>query len=442
MDAPSPTPRTFAGQRVTLMGLGRHGGGVAAARYLVEQGARVTVTDLADEAALADSIRELADVPIAAWHLGGHREEDLRKADWIVVNPAVKPDQPLVRLAVESGARITSETELFLDSCPAIVVGVTGSNGKSSTVSMMAAILEAAGRRTWLGGNIGRSLLPDLPRILPEDVVVLELSSFQLHWLSPHRATPPVAIITNCTPNHLDWHGTMEHYIAAKQRLLTCQPALGSLAVLNDRDAEVSTWRSLVRGTCLTPLADDLIPPLPVVGSHQRANAACVAAAALGLGCSMDAIRSGLANFRGLPHRIEFVAEHDGRLFYNDSKSTTPESTIAALASFDRPVWLMAGGYDKGVDYRALVAAIATNARGAAFYGAVGDTLQRLTLESSPAFECCAVKTLAEALAWCRARSQRGDAILLSPACASFDQFRDYQERGERFAALVRATSY
>ncbi len=171
-------------------------------------GAEVTVTDLADEPALAESIAQLGDVRIAKYALGRHHEEDFRTAEIVVVNPAVKPGNRFVQIARQAGAKITSETELFLDACPATVIGVTGTVGKSTTAAMTAAILQAGGRRTWLGGNIGHSLLADLPEIGREDFVVLEMSSFQLHWLSDEARWPGMAVVTNCAANHLDWHGT------------------------------------------------------------------------------------------------------------------------------------------------------------------------------------------------------------------------------------------
>ena len=286
------------------MGLGRHGGGLAAARYLAEQGAVVTVTDLADAAALAESLSALADVPIAQFHLGGHRETDFIFPDLIVVNPAVRPDSPWVAARAAS-AQITSEIELFLAACPAPVIGVTGTAGKSTTASMIAAIIRAAGRPVWLGGNIGRSLLGELPRIGPDDRVVLELSSFQLHWLSEAARWPRWGVLTNFAPNHLDWHGSVERYRAAKQRLL-------------DHAEDCPSW-------------DDCdLPPLSVPGRHNRANAALAAGAACAAGADRAAVERGLADFAALPHRLEFAAEIAGRTFYDDSKATTPEAAIAA----------------------------------------------------------------------------------------------------------------
>ncbi|HEV3023111.1 MAG TPA: Mur ligase family protein, partial [Pirellulales bacterium] len=283
-----------AGRRVTLLGLGRHGGGIAAARWLARQGAIVTVTDLADQTALADSLALLADVPIARYRLGGHDERDVRKAELVVVNPAVRLDNPYVKLAAQSGAAFTSEIELFLRRCRGHVVGVTGSNGKSTTAAMIAEILSAAGRRVWLGGNIGRSLLDDLVPIGQDDWVVLELSSFQLSWLADDARWPETAVITNCTPNHLDWHGSFDHYASAKQRLLLRQPPDG-LAVLNPLDPLVGRWAPLARGRCVTVLDECLVAQLAVPGEHNRVNAALAASAAGALGCTAAAIERGLS---------------------------------------------------------------------------------------------------------------------------------------------------
>jgi len=428
----------YHGRRATIMGLGQFGGGAAAARWLARQGAAVTVTDLADEQRLAGALEELAGVPIGALHLGAHREEDFRRTDLVVVNPAVRPDNPFLAAARDAGARLTSELELFLESCPARIVGVTGSNGKSTTAAMTAAALRAAGRRSWLGGNIGLSLLDHLFHIHADDWVVLEISSFQLWHLSPAARFPQIAVVTNCTPNHLDWHGTMSHYAAAKQRILTAQ-APGDTAVVNAHDPEVSTWSHLVRGRCLAPWPSDEIPPLAVPGEHNRRNAALAIAAAVAAGGSpVDAGRA-VAAFRGLPQRLEHLGVVAGRGFYNDSTATTPESSVAALKSLQGRVWLLAGGRSKGFDLGPLAQVIIERACGAAFFGATRELLHAETLMRDANFLCAAPETLAEALAWCWKRSREGDAIVLSPACASTDQFRNFRHRGEVFSALVQS---
>jgi UDP-N-acetylmuramoylalanine--D-glutamate ligase len=427
----------FRNRRVTVMGLGHFGGGLSAARWLARQGAVVTVTDTADEAALADSLAAFNGEPIAEFHLGGHREEDFRRAEMVVINPAVRPNHPLLQVARDCAAILTSETELFLDACPAKIIGVTGSNGKSTTAAMTAAILRAEGRKTWLGGNIGASLLDHLAEIGPADYVVLELSSFQLWHLRPDMPMPHVAVVTSCTPNHLDWHQSYEHYRAAKQRILTGQNQ-GDLAVLNSHDTEVASWRHLVRGRFLPPVPLAEIPPLSVLGEHQRSNAACAAAAAYGIGCDPASIPRGLQSFCGLPQRLELVAVVDGRRFYNDSTATTPQSTIAALGSLPEPIWLLAGGRNKGFEFHELAAAIVGRARGVACFGSIRQELRALLVARSPDFPCAEFESLAEALRWCWAHSRPGEAIVLSPACASTDQFRNFRQRGETFVELVR----
>ncbi len=420
------------------MGLGHFGGGVGAARYLAQRGAKVTVTDLADESRLADSLTTLADVPIHSLHLGGHREEDFRQADLIVVNPAVHPDHPLLTVAVRNGARLTTELELFLTNCRAPMVGVTGSNGKSTTAAMIAAVFQADGRRTWLGGNIGRSLLEGLDTLSADDRVVLEISSFQMHYLVPGARVPQAAVVTNCVPNHLNWHPDWAHYKASKQKLLTWQTAADA-AVLNTLDPEVSTWCPCVQGRLLPMLPLDEIPPLRVPGEHNRVNAACAGAAALAAGCSTRAVSEGLARFAGLSQRLEMIATIAGRRFYNDSSATTPESTVAALKALPGPLWLLAGGTDKGADYREMLAAIASRARGVAFFGAVGRRLLEQAAELAPNVASTAVPTLAQALEWVWQNSAAGDAVVLSPGCASLDQFINYRHRGETFVGLVQA---
>jgi len=561
------------------MGLGHFGGGAAAARWLARQGAIVTVTDLADENALADVLPRLADVPIAALHLGGHREEDFRQADLVVVNPAVRPNSPWLQIARNSGVKLRTELELFIEHCPARIIGVTGTNGKSTTAAMIASILregrgesqgklstisdqgsgevasgqwlvaseegpgvsgqgaeqgagnegsgfrvqdteatnhkseiinhkslapsplpseqvasgqwlvaseadeksrnpkipkspipnpqslvpnplvccprskplttaDGAGhqqsRRTFLGGNIGGSLLEDLPQIGPNDWVVLEISSFQLWYFSPEVRMPHVAVVTGCQPNHLDWHADFAEYVSAKQRILLGQtPA--DFAVLNTWNPEVATWANLVRGRQLAlPSPGDFLSQagdggfaLSVPGEHNRINAACAAAAASAVGCSDDDIRRGLESYRALPQRLEWFATVEGRRFYNDSAATTPESTIAALRSLDRPVWLLVGGKSKGADFGPLTVEIVRRACGVATFGATAQEIYQLLAAQSTQIPCVAINTMKEALQWCWTQSQPGDAILLSPACASTDQFRNFRQRGEQFVELV-----
>jgi UDP-N-acetylmuramoylalanine--D-glutamate ligase len=312
---------------------------------------------------------------------------------------------------------------------------VTGANGKSTTAAMIAAILEADGRRTWLGGNLGGSLLDDLDRIGPGDWVVLELSSFQLFRLN-HTPMPRVAVVTNCTPNHLDWHGGYQQYVTAKQRILTGQTRDG-IAVLGESLAGDGSWRRQVRGSLAALVPDAAIPPLALPGKHNRRNAVYAATAAQAAGCGDEAIRRGLRGFSGLPGRLQLVATRGGRTFYNDTTATTPESTIAALGSLSAPIWLLAGGSDKGIDLAPLASAVVAGARGAAFFGATAPALRDLLKTVAPDYPCAQVSTMSEALAWCWSRSRPGDCIVLSPACASHDQFQNFRHRGAAFCELV-----
>ena len=438
----------YRGRRATIMGLGHFGGGVAAARWLARQGAIVTVTDTADEATLADALAALADAPIAAFHLGGHRPEDFSHAELLVVNPAVRPGNPLVEIARRAGAAIDTEIGLFLKACPAHAIGVTGSNGKSTTAAMTAAILAAGGVRAWLGGNLGGSLLDNLDEIRADDWVVLELSSFQLWHLgggidqpSSMPRMPQIAVVTGCSPNHLDWHSSWAEYVAAKQSILLRQTA-ADMAVLNPYDAEASL---------LAPIGSRPAARIAAVGRVAEAAIARPAQSdQRGLrggrrrrraGCDWQAVRRGLEGFRGLPQRLEWFAVIDGRRFYNDSSATTPESTVAALESLDGGVWLLAGGADKGCDFGPMAAAVARRTNGVALFGAVAEMLHARIAAENADLPCVVLKTMDEALQWCWSRSKPEDVILLSPGCSSHDQFRNFRRRGEEFVRLASGLS-
>ncbi len=427
------------------MGLGTHGGGVAAARWLAEQGAVVTITDLASAEVLENSLAALDGVPIARWTLGQHAAHDFESAELVVVNPAVPPDSPwlaslahchrLAAPALSPGpgrARLTSEIELFLDHCPALVVGVTGTVGKSTTASMLAAAMQTAGRRAWLGGNIGRSLLPCLGEIQPGDVVVLELSSFQLHYLSDDCRWPEIALLTNCSPNHLAWHGDYRRYAAAKHRLLS-----HARQVAIHPSADEGTGWPLPLGVTRLPVlaAEELTLPEHLAGEHQRQNAALAATVARALGISHGSIQAALSTFAGLPHRQALVTTIDGRRFINDSKATTPAAVAAAIAASPAPTWLLLGGIDKGGDWETVCEHLGGRIRGVAVYGA---DAARIAGQLAPANVPLKVyEDLFSALRECWRQSQSGDSIVLSPGCASFDQFADYAARGEAFAAAV-----
>ncbi len=457
-------PVDYTGRRVTVMGLGVFGGGAAAARFLADRGARVTVTDLKPAAQLAGAVQELKSHRSIRFRLGEHRETDFREAELVVVNPAVPRDSRFLHIAIEAGVPLTSEMNLFWLHHRGPVIGVTGTNGKSTTTALIHAMLQASGRRSWLGGNIGRSLLPVLDDIAPDDWVVLELSSFQLADLDALRRSPRAAVVTNFCANHLDRHASLDEYRAAKQTILRWQSA-GDVAVLNADDPDVSSW--VTQGRRLTfgagseadaravgdfvttgaacgevRLARDRREILP--GRHNDLNIAAAALAAHAAGAAAPGIAQGLRDFPGLPHRLEFVGERSGRRFYNDSKATTAEAAIAALAAFDverTPVVLLAGGYDKGVDLTPFAAAIAGRTKAVALMGATADVLADAVARHAPR----AVPRLHRAVSfegafeWTVAQSSPGDVVLLSPGCASYGWFENYEERGRAFVRLFHA---
>lgn len=430
-------PENLAGKRVSVIGLGRFGGGVGVTRWLCSRGAVVTVSDQADESQLTESVAQLAGLDVTL-RLGGHREEDFTQADLLVVNPAIPKDHPLLVKAQKHGVPRTSEINLFLRRCRAPVVGVTGSVGKSTTTAMIGDILSPR-FTTYVGGNIGRSLLECLERIQPDHVVVLELSSFQLEDTPIVEISPHIAVVTNLLPNHLDRHGTMNAYADAKKNIFRFQQP-DDVLVLNRRDELLCAWASEAKGKVAHFDAADEPFDLCLPGEHNQANAQAAAAAARELGVSREEAAVSLRNFSGLPHRLEFVCEKRGVRYYNDSKCTTPAGAVVALKTFaSRKAILLSGGYDKGVDFDELAAVIATHAKAVIAFGATREAILQAVerLRTSPIPFAQGVETLSVAVSAARSIAEKGDVILLSPACASYDQFTNYEQRGQSFVEMV-----
>lgn len=447
----------FESKRITVMGLGRFGGGVEVTRFLCSHGAQVLVTDLKSESDLApsiESIRDLIDSGQAVLRLGEHNISDFTTADLVVANPAVpRPwDNRYLRAARAANIPITTEiglTVAFLDR--ERTIGVTGSNGKSTTSAMIAHALRELEQPVQFGGNIGGSLLqtfssgrsPSSPDA-PSPWTVLELSSFMLYWLSAESASktsgwsPRLAIITNLSPNHLDWHGDLEHYTRSKQQLLHDQRP-GDFAILGPG---LEAW-PVGPGVVRIPAEQATELNLSIPGRHNQVNAAMARAAVRTL-VNADA-GPALRTFPGLPHRLQFVGRNrEGVAFYNDSKATTPDATLLAIDAFTPTpgpsrVHLIVGGYDKKIDLGPL-AARAADLAGLYTIGATGPSITARAAVVCPdrVHEC---RTLSNAVARAAERARPGDIILLSPGCASWDQFENYEQRGDQFAALATQLS-
>lgn len=431
-------PENLSGLRVTVVGLGHFGGGLGVTQWLYSQGARVTVSDKAPAEKLKDSVAALAGLDVTL-HLGEHVEADFLDTDLLVVSPAVPPEMPLLQQAMAKGIPCTTEINLFLQRCPARVAGITGAVGKSTTTAMLGEIL-ATRFTTHVGGNIGKSLLADLPRIAPDHLVVLELSSFQLEWLPQLRISPTTSLVTNLLPNHLDRHKTMEAYGAAKKNIFRFQRPEDVL-ILNAHCPITSAWAAEAPGRVEWFDVRSAEPfELLVPGEHNQANAQAAYAAAKTFGLSREQAQTALAKFAGLPHRLKFVTERDGVRYYNDSKCTTPEGAIIAMESFEpRKTVLLVGGYDKGAGFSELGKVIAQKARVAVVLGATRDKIaaeiEKNRSGDLPKLEM--VERFDEAVALACRLARPGEAVLLSPACASYDQFSNYEERGDRFVELV-----
>lgn len=445
----------FAGKRVTVMGLGRFGGGAGAAAWLTQRGARVLVTDLEPAEKLAASVAEVEAAAMpgrVAWRLGGHDLRDFVETDLVVAGPAVpKPWANRFLLAARGeGVPVTTEVRLAAQRLNrGRVIGVTGSAGKSTTCAMTAHLMRALGAPCHLGGNIGGSMLREAGSVGLKDWVVLELSSFMLYWLGAGVGyeeapawSPRVAVITNITDNHTDWHGNFEHYAASKLGLVR-HAEQGDVAVLASREEAGPLWERMRREASARKVVE-VSPPgaevrmgLSVPGAHNEQNARMAMAAvraALGADApNPDEMLRALRGFMGLPHRLCLVGERGGVKWYNDSKSTTPGSTLLAVRAFGdaSKVHLIAGGYDKGSDLSA-VGGLAASLAGLYTIGKTGPSIAAAS--GGRAIEC---GTLEGAVARIRERARAGDVALLSPACASWDQFEHYEQRGEVFAALA-----
>lgn len=461
------------GKRVLVIGAARQG--LALARFLSNHGSRVTLNDQRAPDALSQSQAFLAGLPIE-WALGGHPFGLLDDKDLVCLSGGIPLTLPIVAEALKRGIPLSNDTQVFMEAVPCKTVGITGSAGKTTTTTLVGLMAKAmfadrfgassttASRSpsVYVGGNIGDPLINYLDEMTPDDLAILEISSFQLEQMT---ISPNVAAILNVTPNHLDRHGTMEAYTAAKARLLDFQSAQ-DIAVLGRDDPGAWGLRGRVHGRLLSfgsgnmpeeldgaYLEDGLLSLrdrrayVPLMkqsqvnlrGMHNLLNVLAAFAIGHAVGLSLDAMLSAVEDFRGVPHRLELVRELNGVRWYNDSIATAPERSMAALRSFEEPIVLMLGGRDKDLPWDELADLAARRVRHVVLFGEAAGLIEAaLTRQSGKGAcrleRCASLKDAVQAAA--RAAVQ-GDVVLLSPGGTSFDEFRDFEERGERFRQWV-----
>ncbi len=423
------------GGGVSVLGLGRSG--MAAVEYFVKKGATVYAFDDAQREMLGDRCERLRalGVPLLS------SAEELR-GDLVFRSPAIRPDTPRLCRARLRGATVTGEAEYFAYLCPAPVFAVTGSDGKTTTSSYLAALLASTGRRVYLGGNIGRSLLPFLDEITENDLCVLELSSFQL---MDFEASVFAGVVTNLSPNHLNWHKDMTEYAQAKARLLSSAthrvinkaafPDAEGVRFSADGEADYTVRGGVLfgRGVPLCRESDVFLP-----GRHNIENLLAASAAAEGY-IAPHAVREVARRFSGAPHRLEPLGERRGVFFYNSSIDTTPSRTAASLAALrgrHKRIFLLLGGRTKGVPLSSLLDAVSESGARPYLFGEARDEIARALDGGGISYTAAASMETAARLAF--ADAERGDAVLLSPACTSFDAYADFEARGEAFRYVVK----
>ena len=444
----------LSNKRALVVGLGKSG--VASALFLKAHGAKVTVSDTKSGDELRNEIPVLLDHGITV-ETGGHGDRTFRGQDLIVVSPGVPVDAPPLVQARALGESVIGEIELAAQFLPGPIVAITGSNGKTTTTTLTGEIMTAAGFSALVGGNIGTPAISLAERAKPETAIVLEVSSFQLETIQTFR--PKVAVVLNVTPDHLDRHRTFEVYVDAKARIFENQQG-SDFAVLNADDltcvamgartrAQVfwfSRQKEVEHGACVRDgnivFRDNSgqreimqVSEIPLKGAHNLENVLAAVCAGALMGCAPEKIRQAVCDFKAVEHRLEFVATIRGVDYYNDSKATNVDATIKALESFPANIHLILGGKDKGSDYTVLNDLLRQRVKRVYTIGAAAGKIESQI--KGP--EVVHAETLENAIRKANAVAQRGDVVLLAPACASFDQFKSYEHRGKTFKEIVRS---
>lgn len=496
------SPEWFQGKKITVMGLGVHGGGLGAAKWLAGRGARVTVTDLRDKKALADSItvldKAVADMAKKSkkgsvrkirYVLGSHPEELFSGADMVIRNPAVPRGNRFIALAQKSGVPVESDISIFFILCPFPIMAVTGTKGKTTTTMLLAEICRASDPRTVIGGNVRISVLDSLDKLIalstrnakakknsPNPPIVLELSSWQLESLEPCGMSPRVGVVLNVMEDHLDRYDGIADYARAKEICVAFQNE-GDVAVLNADDPWTMEMADRKGGLCSGPHkgrrilfsakrrpkgnacflrdgqivlhdrgTENVIGPIAKVkllGAHNVSNILAAVAAACEYGIPLPAVRKGLASFKGVPYRLETIRLLSGIRYVNDTAATATDASIAALETFGattkKRIILITGGADKNLSFGAWAKSCAKHAKALVIFDGTATPKMTAALDGARATATrTLVRSMPDAVAEARRQAKRGDVILLSPGCASFGVFKNEFDRGDQFTSAVK----
>ncbi|MDO8240870.1 MAG: UDP-N-acetylmuramoyl-L-alanine--D-glutamate ligase [Candidatus Moranbacteria bacterium] len=451
------------GKKITVMGLGLHGGGVGTVRFLHAAGAILTVTDMKSEVELQPSLEKLKELDGIKYVLGRHEVEDFSQADMIVKTPPIPWTNEFIKIALEKNIPVEIDSSLFFKLCPNLIIGVTGTRGKTTTSSLIYGILKMAGKNPVKVGIGQVSVLDKLNELQEDSIVVFELSSWRLSALGRHKLSPKIAVVTNIYPDHLNYYGSMDEYVADKKNIFLDQAEDG-ICVLNWDNEVVRGFEKEIRAKIIkistkekpTGLAvfvregqivigDETgekniltVSDIKMKGEHNLANILEAVAVAHWMKIDDENIAKAVVDFSGLPHRLEFVKEIDGVKYYNDTAATSPEGAIAGINSFSEKIVLIAGGSDKNLDMTVLAKEISEKVKTVIFLkGVATDKIIAAMQAQGSEQDFIVVSSMLDAVEEARKQASSGDVVLLSPGSASFGLFLNEFDRGDKFKAVV-----
>jgi UDP-N-acetylmuramoylalanine--D-glutamate ligase len=455
----------FKDKKITVMGLGLHGGGIATVAFLSSLGAKVAVTDLKTKKELAPSLEKLKDLENVEYVFGQHRAEDFTGADMIIKNPSVPWTNKHIKLALEKNIPVEMDASLFFQLCKNPIIGITGTKGKTTTSALVFEILKAAGKNPVRAGSGQVAVLDKLKNLKEDNTVVFELSSWRLSALGRIKASPHIAVITNIFPDHLNYYKTMEEYIADKKYIFLSQKP-EDFCVINWDNEYLQKMEPEIKSQVIKfsekPLpggrfvysnggtiylndgTDEKevmkISEIKIKGQHNISNVMAAIGAGFAIGANIEQIKQGIQNFHGILHRLEFVRELNDVKYYNDTSATTPESAIAGINSFSEPLFLIAGGSDKNLNMSELAKTIAEKVKSAVFLKGAGTdkiiSAMKNSLGEDKNFRI--VDSMEKAVELAKAEALPGDVVLLSPGAASFGLFANEFDRGDKFREAVK----